>query len=216
MKLSEVDLLQNLKGDGSVYKVYEEVMGEGAYSCNVIGNNIYFSGEINHESVADLLNAIYQAELEGLEKINLYFSTSGGMLTAQEILLDILKNDVNIPITFIIKTECWSAGTNIIFELIDEPLFSFKISKYASFLFHTPLFDSKSRNLSFNKVNDSIAEIWKEDVVEKLYKNFFTSEELIIKINCDEEVYLTATEFYYIVSHDINNKKRDNVEYIRE
>jgi hypothetical protein len=130
--------------------------------------------------------------------------------------VDILKDDVNIPITFIIKTECWSAGTNIIFELIDEPLFSFKISKYASFLFHTPLFDSKSRNLSFNKVNDSIAEIWKEDVVEKLYKNFFTSEELIIKINCDEEVYLTATEFYYIVSHDINNKKRDNVEYIRE
>jgi hypothetical protein len=122
-------------------------------TCERINNNtIYFDGFLKPKITAKLMRLIAEVS-EGSEYVIIYFSTYGGVFSCQENLVDyIVSNDFNI--TFVINHECHSAGTNIILKLLQNCTFT--ISKYSTFLFHSPLYDSRDRNISRNKVQDNI------------------------------------------------------------
>ena len=138
----------------------------------------YFNDDITIETVNNLVDKLQAVDKE--EKIELYFSTSGGCSSSMEFLVNYF-NSIKDRLTIVLISRCWSAGTDLLVSF--EGKLVINHNEMDSFVFHLKdremHLQSKDRDLQDMKI------IRKQDKEDNLNfakkiknKNLLTSKQL--------------------------------------
>lgn len=159
-------------------------MPEFIYQVNTVNNNLYFIGEINIQSVNDLLQQLHKLEAnKNNTSANLYITSDGGCTRQGLKLFDILQN-TELELTIYAIGFISSAATVSLFTKHKTIMYTNSI-----LAFHE-LFNSQNQRYSNAKASLSLCDILMDKIIS-IYSNKnsdLNKEWLII------DKYLTAEE----------------------
>ena len=194
-------------------KIFEEMSDEDFFTDKL--THIYFNGEVNQQSVSDLIKKIEDANLDTIlssgaiikpKPILIHISSPGGSLTEGMRLLSVFALS-SVPIATLVDNLSASAATflsiNSHYRLINKYAFSL-IHNYSL----VGVFDDKINEL---KNTIKILDITFNQIIERYEKRTFLKREQLLKI-LEHDILLNADIClkYGIVDRIIDIKKKKN------
>ena len=175
------DKKYNIDNYDKKYNIDNDDDNSNSYMLNIQKNNMYFSGQLNDQSVFTIMTNLLALQQRDYQDINLHIQSGGGSLLPSLNLVDIIRSS-NVPIYTYIDGYAASAATLI--SIVGTNRF---INKHGVMLIH----QLKMGN-EFNKYNEIKDFSENSDTLMNIIKNIYT-----------EYSNINSTQLDYLLNHDL-------------